>query len=156
MRTLGNLIWLLVGGLTMSLVWMLVSILALVSIVGIPWARACWTISDFAFTPFGKEIISRRDLTLKRDIGTSVLGSVSNTIWFIFAGFWLALGHALSGALCCVTIIGIPFGIQHFKLAGLAIAPIGKTIASNELAHAAREANAKSALAQLRSDAEPS
>src|SRR5471032_2103531 len=150
MRTLGNLIWILAGGLTMSLVWMLVSILAFVSIVGIPWSRACWTISDFAFTPFGKEIIDRRDLTNKRDIGTSVLGSLGNVVWFVVAGFWLALGHALAGALCCATVIGIPFGIQHFKLAGLAIAPIGKTIVSNEVANAAREANAKATLTKLR------
>ncbi len=152
MRTLGNLIWILAGGLTMSLLWMFVSILAFVTIVGIPWARACWMISDFAFTPFGKEVIDRRELTLKRDIGTSVLGSLGNVIWFVFAGFWLALGHALSGALCCATVIGIPFGIQHFKLAGLAMAPIGKTIVSNEVANAARKANAKSTLANLRAD----
>lgn len=152
MRTLGNLIWILAGGLSMSLLWMLVSTFAFVSIAGIPWARACWTISDFAFSPFGKEVIDRRELTLKGDIGTSVLGSLGNVVWFVVAGFWLALGHALAGVLCCATVIGIPFGIQHFKLAGLAIAPIGKTIVSNEVASAAREANAKSTLANLRAD----
>jgi uncharacterized membrane protein YccF (DUF307 family) len=134
----------------MSLVWLFVSILAFVSIVGIPWARACWVISEFAFTPFGKEAISRQDLTTKRDIGTSVFGSIGNVVWFVFAGFWLALAHAASGTLCCATVIGIPFGIQHFKLAGLAIAPIGKTIVSTEVAAAAREANAASTLSELR------
>jgi uncharacterized membrane protein YccF (DUF307 family) len=142
----------LAGGLTMSLVWLLVSILAFVSIVGIPWGRACWTISELAFKPFGREAISRRDLTQRNDIGTSVFGSIGNVIWFIFAGVWLALGHAVSGALCCATIIGIPFGIQHFKLAGIAVAPIGKTIVTTELAAVARDTNAKSELARLRSN----
>ena len=75
---------------------------------------------------------------------------IANAIRFVFAGFWLALGHAISGALCCVTVIGIPFGVQHFKLAGLAIAPIGKSIVSIEVAKAASEANAKTTLVDLR------
>ena len=63
-------------------------------------------------------------------------------IWFIFAGVWLAIGHVISAVLCFITIIGIPFGIQHLKLAGIALAPIGKTIVSKEVAAAARKANA--------------
>ena len=87
---------------------------------------------------------------MTRDIGTSLFGTVGNIIWFIFAGAWLAVGHAISGAICCVTLIGIPFGIQHFKLAGIAIAPIGKTIVSSELAAVARDTNAKSDLERRR------
>jgi len=150
MRTLGNLIWFVCFGFWTWLLWLLVSILAFISVVGIPWGRACWNISWLAFAPFGKETIDRRDLTLKRDIGTSLFGSVGNIIWFIFAGVWLAVGHAISGAICCMTLLGIPFGIQHFKLAGIAIAPIGKTIVSSELAAVARDTNAKSDLERVR------
>lgn len=65
-----------------------------------------------------------------RDIGTGTLGLIGNIIWFVFAGFWLAIGHIIS-ALACIIIIGIPFGLQHLKLAGIAIAPIGKTVVTN-------------------------
>ena len=78
--------------------------------------------------PFGKEAVRRTHINSKDDIGTGALGTLGNVIWFIFAGVWLAIGHLLSALLCFITIIGIPFGIQHLKLAGLAVAPIGKTI----------------------------
>ena len=102
--------------------------MAYLSIIGIPWGKACFVIGQFTFMPFGKEAVSRTYINAKDDIGTGILGTVGNVIWFIFAGFWLALGHLISALLCFITIIGIPFGIQHLKLAGLAIAPIGKTI----------------------------
>ena len=85
-------------------------------------------IGQFAFMPFGKEAVNRKYVNDKDDIGTGSLGTIGNVIWFIFAGFWLALGHLISAMICFVTIIGIPFGVQHIKLAGIAVAPIGKTI----------------------------
>ena len=72
------------------------------------------------------------------DIGTGALGMLGNVLWFIFAGIWLAIGHVVTAIGCFVTIIGIPFGIQHVKLAVLALAPVGKTIVTNEVADAAR------------------
>lgn len=107
-------------------------------------------IGNFSFFPFGKEAISRDELTQQQDIGTGGLGLLGNIIWFIFAGLWLALGHVISAVLCFITIIGIPFGIQHLKLAGIAIFPIGKTIVSKEVATAARAANAEATVANLR------
>jgi uncharacterized membrane protein YccF (DUF307 family) len=98
--------------------------------VGLPWAKACFVIGQFAFLPFGKEAVSRKDLTLQSDIGTGALGLVGNVVWFVLAGWWLAIGHLVSALACFVTIIGIPFGIQHMKLALIALAPIGKTIVS--------------------------
>ncbi|MCO4880260.1 YccF domain-containing protein [Paraburkholderia caribensis] len=151
MRTIGNIIWFLfLGGFWSWLIWLIGSALAFISIVGIPWGRACYNISELAVAPFGKEAINRRELTQRKDIGTSVFGTLGNIVWFVLCGFWIALAHVIAGVLCCVTIIGIPFGLQHFKLAGLAIAPIGKSIVTKELAEEARKTNAKSDLQKLR------
>jgi len=128
MRAIGNVLWFIFGGFLMGLAWWFFGILAFITIIGIPWAKACFVIGQFTFLPFGREAISRKDLTQKDDIGTGFLGLIGNIIWFIFAGAWLAIGHIISALACFVTIIGIPFGIQHLKLAGLALAPIGKTI----------------------------
>ena len=143
MRTIGNLLWFLMGGVLMGLGWWLVGLLAFVSIVGIPWGKACFVIGQFAFWPFGKEAVSREDLSGREDIGTGALGLVGNIVWFVLAGVWLAIGHVLSAAACFITIIGIPFGIQHLKLAGIALAPIGKTVVDKELAAAVRGENAQ-------------
>lgn len=131
---LGNILWFVLGGVFMGLGWWLVGILAFISIVGIPWGRACFVIGQFAFWPFGKEAVNRRDLTGKEDIGTSTFGTLGNILWFVFAGIWLAIGHVLSAAACFVTIIGIPFGLQHLKLAAIALAPIGKQIVDKNVA----------------------
>ena len=150
MRTIGNLLWFLLGGALMGLGWWLVGILAFISVVGIPWGRACFVIGQFAFFPFGREAVSRERLSGQGDIGTGVFGTIGNILWFLFAGLWLAIGHIMTAAACFVTIIGIPFGIQHVKLAGIALAPIGKTIVSKELAAAVRGEMAQQELARRR------
>ena len=142
MSVIGNLLWFILGGVWMGLGWWLAGLLAAITIVGLPWAKACFVIGQFAFFPFGQEAISRSELTANEDIGTGGLGLLGNVIWFLFAGIWLAIGHVISAVLCFITIIGIPFGIQHLKLAGIALAPIGKTIVSKEVAAAARQDNA--------------
>ena len=134
----------------MGLGWWLVGLLAFVSIIGIPWGKACFVIGQFAFLPFGKEAVSREELSGQSDIGTGVLGLFGNIVWFLLAGVWLAIGHVISAAACFVTIIGIPFGIQHLKLAAIALAPIGKTIVNKEVAAAMRGESAQSELARLR------
>ena len=106
----------------------LVGLISAVSIVGLPWSRSCFVIGTFALWPFGFEAINRRDLSGRVDLGTSPLGLIGNIIWFLVAGWWLAIGHLTSALACFVTVIGIPFGIQHIKLALIAIAPIGMTI----------------------------
>jgi uncharacterized membrane protein YccF (DUF307 family) len=148
MRTILNFLWFILGGCLMGLAWWLVGLLAFVTIVGIPWGKACFVIGQFTFFPFGKEAISRRELNQRDDIGTGALGIVGNVIWFIFAGVWLAIGHVASALVCFVTIIGIPFGIQHLKLAGIALAPIGKTIVTKEVAAASTAAGCGSSSRQ--------
>ncbi|USD34956.1 MULTISPECIES: YccF domain-containing protein [Vibrio] len=138
MRTIGNIIWFLLGGIVMGLMWWFFGLLAFISIVGIPWGRACFVMGNFSFFPFGQEAIARDELTNEMDIGTSPLGLVGNVIWFVFAGIWLAIGHILSAVACFVTIIGIPFAIQHLKLAYISLAPIGKTVVPKEQAAMAK------------------
>lgn len=128
LRTLGNLLWLVLGGLMMGLGWWLAGLLCAITIIGLPWAKACFVIGQFAFWPFGKEAVNREQVNGQQDIGTGALGTLGNVVWFIFAGVWLAIGHLLSAVACFVTIIGIPFGLQHLKLAAMTLAPIGKTI----------------------------
>jgi len=147
---IGNLLWFVMGGALMGLGWWLAGLLAFVTIVGIPWGKACFVIGQFAFFPFGREAMSRKELSNTDDIGTGGLGLVGNIIWFIFAGVWLAIGHVLSALACFVTIIGIPFAVQHLKLAGIALAPIGKTIVTKEVAAAARRNAAEATVDRLR------
>jgi uncharacterized membrane protein YccF (DUF307 family) len=150
MGVIGNFLWFIFGGVLMGLAWWLVGLAAFITIIGIPWAKACFVLGQFAFFPFGKEAISRKDLLRRDDIGTGGLGVIGNVIWFVFAGVWLALGHVASAIVCFVTIIGIPFGIQHLKLAGIALAPIGKTIVTKEVAAAARKSGADAEIVRLR------
>jgi uncharacterized membrane protein YccF (DUF307 family) len=153
MSAIGNFLWFILGGVFMGLGWWLVGLLAFVTIVGIPWGRACFVIGQFSFFPFGKEAIDRKTLTSKDDIGTGGAGMVGNIIWFVFAGVWLAIGHVISAIACFLTIIGIPFGIQHLKLAGIALSPIGKTIVSKEVAAIAKRQGAEASVASMRGSA---
>ena len=150
MRLIGNIIWFLFGGIFLGLGWWFFGILMYLLIVTIPFGKASFVIGNFCFLPFGKELISRKELTGKDDIGTGTLGLIGNIIWIIFAGVWLAIGHAIAGILCFLTIIGIPFGVQHFKIAGACLAPIGKTIVTKEVAAAALKENAEKKVSDLR------
>ena len=152
MGAIGNFFWFILGGAFMGLGWWLVGLLAFISIIGIPWGKACFVIGQFAFFPFGKEAVNRKDLSRQDDIGTGSLGLIGNIVWFLLAGVWLAIGHVISAVACFVTIIGIPFGIQHLKLASIALAPIGKTIVDKELAAAVRGENSQETLSRLRKE----
>lgn len=132
MRLLLNILWVLFGGFFMGIAWFLYGILAAVTIIGIPWARACFTIGWFVIWPFGREAVNRRAVTGEEDIGTGFLGLIGNIIWFLLAGFWLALGHLVIALAYFITIIGIPFGYQHVKFIGISMLPIGKTIVDIE------------------------
>lgn len=123
-----NLLWVLLGGLVMALGWWLAGLLCALTIVGLPWARSCFVIGSFSLWPFGQEAINRRELSGRGDLGTGPLGLLGNVLWFVVAGWWLAIGHLASALACFITIIGIPFGIQHIKLALIALAPVGMTV----------------------------
>jgi len=123
-----NILWFIFGGFLAGLAWVLAGILMVITIIGIPWARAAFTIASFSFWPFGRVAVDRRSVTGRTDIGTGPLGVIGNVIWFLLAGVWLALGHLALAVSLGVTIIGIPFAFQHLKLALLAAAPIGQEI----------------------------
>ena len=105
MRFIGNVFWFILGGALMGLGWWLAGLIAFLSIICIPWGKASFIIGQFAFFPFGKEAVSRRYINNKDDIGTGMLGTIGNVVWFIFAGVWLAIGHVISALVCFVTII---------------------------------------------------
>ena len=127
-----NILWVLFGGFFMGLAWMLYGVLAAITIIGIPWARACFNIGWFVIWPFGREAVNRKYVTGEEDIGTGCLGLIGNIIWFVFAGFWLALGHLFIAVAYFLTIIGIPFGYQHIKFIEISMVPIGKAIVEIE------------------------
>ncbi|WP_461480516.1 YccF domain-containing protein [Porticoccus sp.] len=128
LRAIGNILWFILGGLVMGLAWWLIGLVAFITIIGIPWGRACFVIGQFTFLPFGREAVDRKLITGRDDLGTGALGLLGNIIWFILAGFWLAIGHITVALALCLTIIGIPFALQHLKLALLTLAPVGKVI----------------------------
>ena len=152
MRAIGNFIWFLLGGVYMGIVWWIFGLIAFISIIGIPWGKSCFVIGKFTFFPFGKEAIDRAELSHKEDVGTEALWIIGNVVWLMLAGFWLAIAHVILALAYFITIIGIPFGIQHLKLASISLFPIGKIIVPIDVAAAAREQNAKEAAAKLRGE----
>ena len=125
---IGNVLWFVFGGLIMGLTWWLFGLLAVITILGIPCAKACFVMGQFALWPFGKEAVSRTSITGQQDIGTGVFGTLGNIVWLLLAGIWLAIGHLVAALCLFITVIGIPFGLQHIKLAQIALMPIGKTV----------------------------
>jgi uncharacterized membrane protein YccF (DUF307 family) len=123
-----NILWLCTGGIWMAAGWLLAALITALTIVGLPWARAAFTIAFYTLLPFGFTAVRRDAAYGREDVGTGPLGMLGNLIWLAFAGWWLALAHLVHAAVLAVTIIGLPFAWAHLKLAGLALWPIGKDI----------------------------
>jgi len=145
-----NLIWFIFGGFIMGFAWLLGAVLLAITIIGLPWASAAWRIGCFAFFPFGREAISKRELTGRENPVTGIWRLLLNIVWFLLAGWYLVIGHVIAAILCAITIVGIPFAVQHLKLAGLSLAPVGTQIVPVELAEEARRVNARESLAHYR------
>jgi uncharacterized membrane protein YccF (DUF307 family) len=124
MRLLGNLVWLLFGGLETGIAWWVAGLLAAVTIIGIPFSIAAFRIGTFSFWPFGREVVDRPE----RDETRKLLVLLGNIVWIVLGGIWLALAHLFFALLLAITIIGIPFALQHLKLARLSLTPYGKMI----------------------------
>ncbi len=118
MRLLGNVIWIVCGGLLSAVGWWIMGLLWCITVVGIPVGIQCFKLSSISLNPFGKKI--------ENDGGT--VSFLLNILWLIFSGWELALGNAIIGCLFCITIVGIPFGKQFFKIAKLALMPFGARI----------------------------
>lgn len=118
MGCLGNIIWFICGGFISGLTWLLAGCLWCITIVGIPIGIQCFKFAGLSFFPFGKEV----------KYGGGAGSLLLNILWLLFSGIILAIESAVFGAFLCITIIGIPFGLQHFKIAKLALMPFGATI----------------------------
>lgn len=129
MKMVGNIIWLVLGGVWLALGYLIAGIINFVFIITIPFALQSFKLAGYALWPFGRMVVMRQG----RDVGLSTLG---NVIWFITGGVWLALAHLFFGLLMMVTIIGIPLGLASIKMAGLAIAPFGREIVTTDEAKA--------------------
>ena len=120
MKTIGNIIWFVLAGWANFVSYLLAGLLVCLTIVGIPFGVQLFKLAGYAAWPFGRTVVAEPTLSVPRGIG--------QVLWVVFAGIWLAIGHVVAGALLCLTIIGIPFGIANFKLATLALAPFGKRV----------------------------
>ena len=118
MRIIGNIIWIVFGGLLSYLAWVLTGILWCVTIIGIPVGLQCFKLASISLNPFGKEIVYEGE----------AVSFLLNVVWFLASGWVLALANYLLGILFCITIIGIPFGKQYFKIAGLSLRPFGASV----------------------------
>ena len=121
MRLLLNVIWLVLAGLALAIGYLVAAVLLAVTIIGVPFAVQSIKLAVYALWPFGRTLVP----SPTRSVGISVVG---NVLWFVLAGWWLALSHLVTGVLLCLTVIGIPLGIADFKMAGAALAPFGKEI----------------------------
>ena len=120
-----NLLYFVIGGgFFAGLAWLFLSGVLAITVVGIPFAVAAFRIAGFAAWPFGRTLVDVRTLGEQTIIGTDV----ANIVWIVLAGVWLWISHVLAGIAYCVTIIGIPFGFAHFRLAAVSFAPLGKRV----------------------------
>lgn len=120
MKFIGNLLWLIFGGLLVALGYFLVGLLFCITIIGLPFGLQLMKFALFSLWPFGTEV--------KDDTNSGgCLSIVMNILWLLLGWWEIAAAHVVFGIICCVTVIGIPFGVQHFKIAILSLAPFGKT-----------------------------
>jgi uncharacterized membrane protein YccF (DUF307 family) len=122
MRTVLNVLWLVLSGLWLAIAYFFVGVLLCILIITIPFGVASFRIAAFVLWPFGRAVVPKPDAGAPSFIG--------NVIWFILAGLWMALAHLVTGVLLCLTIIGIPLGLGNFKMIPVALAPLGKDIVS--------------------------
>ncbi len=144
-----NIIWVVFGGFIMFLAWLLAAFVMVLTIIGIPWARSAFNIALYSLWPFGREAVDRSLLTGQEDLGTGPLGLLGNVIWFLVAGWWLAIGHVMAAIATALTIIGIPLAWAHLKLAGASLFPIGKAIVDKDVAAELRRRQAAAAVDRL-------
>lgn len=120
MRVIGNILWIILGGLAIAISWALIGLFLCITIIGIPLGVQAFKMAGLTLTPFGKTV----------QYGGGVGSTLVNILWVVLVGWWMALSYLGAGVLNCITIIGIPFGIQSFKMAKLALWPFGAQIYS--------------------------
>jgi uncharacterized membrane protein YccF (DUF307 family) len=130
MRTILNLIWLVLAGFWLAVGYVVAGLICCVLIITIPFGIASFRIAGYALWPFGRSVVDKP--------GVGAPSALGNIIWLIVAGWWLALGHLVSGIALCVTIIGIPLGLANFKLIPISLLPLGKEIVRSDQAFTVR------------------
>ncbi|WP_072568071.1 MULTISPECIES: YccF domain-containing protein [unclassified Enterobacter] len=144
MRTVLNILNFVLGGFFTTLAWLLATLVSIVLIITLPLTRSCWEITKLSLLPYGNEAVHVDELSPgESSVILNTGGTLLNILWFVLFGWWLCLMHIVSGIAQCLTIIGIPVGIANFKIAGIALWPVGRRVVSVETARAAREANAR-------------
>jgi uncharacterized membrane protein YccF (DUF307 family) len=121
MKILGNLIWLIFGGILIAIEYFIGSLILMITIIGIPFGFQTLKMASLSIWPFGRT-------SYVQTRASGCLYIFMNVLWLLCGGIWIAITHAFFGVLLCITIIGIPFGIQHFKLTEVALNPFGRTI----------------------------
>src|SRR4051794_12744561 len=128
MRIVLNVVWLVLAGFWLAVGYALAAVICFILIITIPFGVAALRIAVFALWPFGRTVVKRADAGIGAGIG--------NVIWFLLCGWWLALGHLVTGIALCLTVIGIPLGLANFKLIPVSLLPMGREIVPVEQAHA--------------------
>jgi uncharacterized membrane protein YccF (DUF307 family) len=124
MRTILNIIWLVLCGIWMAIAYVFFGVIACIFIITIPFGIAAFRIAAYALWPFGRSIVRRSD--------AGAASAIGNLIWIIVAGLWLAIGHIVTGLALCVTIIGIPLGVANFKMIPISLTPLGREIVPSD------------------------
>jgi uncharacterized membrane protein YccF (DUF307 family) len=119
-RTLLNILWLVLSGLWLAIGYFFVGLLLCLLIITIPFGVACFRLAAFVLWPFGRAVVRKPE--------AGAPSTIANVLWFVLAGIWMAFAHVVLGVILCITIIGIPLGLGNFKLAAVALAPLGKDI----------------------------
>lgn len=123
MSVILNILWLVFGGLPMALGWLLATLIMAITIICLPWAPAAVRIAGYTLLPFGQRV--------EPSANAGAVSFLGNVVWFVLAGWWLALGHLIAAALLAITIIGLPFAWAHLKLARISLAPVGTVLVSD-------------------------
>ena len=121
MKTLGNIAWLILGGVVVAIIYFLVGLLMCITIIGIPFGLQLFKLANYALWPFGRELVNKPGQP-------GCLAIVMNLVWILLGWWEVAIVHLVCGVIFCITIVGIPFGVQHFKMALLGIFPFGREI----------------------------
>lgn len=144
MRTVLNILNFVLGGFLTTFGWLLATLVSIVLIITLPLTRSCWEITKLSLVPYGNEAVHVDEL--EPGAKSSVMnagGTLLNILWLVLFGWWLCLTHIMAGIAQCISIIGIPVGIANFKIAAIALWPVGRRVVPVEMARAAREANAR-------------
>lgn len=144
MRTVLNILNFVLGGFFTTLAWLMATCVSILLIFTLPLTRSCWEITKLSLLPYGNEAVHVDQLRpSEKNRLLNAGGTLLNVFWVIFFGWWLCLSHIACGIAQCLTVIGIPVGIANFKIAAIALWPVGRRVVSVEEARAAREANAR-------------